>query len=57
MGRSCSTNAYRVFVEKPEGMWSLGELKRRWGDNIKMDLRETEWGDMDLNDLAQDRGQ
>jgi hypothetical protein len=36
--------AYRVLVGKPEGIKPLGRLRRRWEDNIKMDLREVEWG-------------
>jgi hypothetical protein len=45
MGRSCSTyggkrNAYRLFVGKPEGKRSLGRPKRRWVDNIRMELGE-----------------
>jgi hypothetical protein len=60
MARACSTNgkkrnAYRILVVKPEGKRSLGRLRRRWVDNIKMDLREIEWGGMDWIDLAQDR--
>jgi hypothetical protein len=35
----------------------LGRPRRRWEDNIKMDLREIGWGDMDWIDLAQDRDQ
>ena len=35
-----SRNAYRVLVGKPEGKRSLGRPRRRWEDNIKMDLRE-----------------
>jgi hypothetical protein len=31
---------YRVLVGRPEGMTPLGTPRRRWGDNIKMDLRE-----------------
>jgi hypothetical protein len=42
---------------KPEGNRSLGRQRRRWVDNIKMDLREIGWGGMDLIDLAQDRDQ
>ena len=34
------TNAYRVLVGKPEGKRPLGRPRRRWEDNIKMDLRE-----------------
>jgi hypothetical protein len=33
-------NAYRVLVRKPEGKRPLGRHRRRWEDNIKMDLRE-----------------
>ena len=33
-------NAYRVLVGKPEGKRPLGRPRRRWEDNIKMDLRE-----------------
>jgi hypothetical protein len=36
-------NAYRILVEDPEGKRSLGRPRRRWVDNIKMDLRETGW--------------
>jgi len=32
---------YRVLVGRPEGKRPLGRLRRRWKDNIKMDLRET----------------
>ena len=35
-----SRNAYRILVGKPEGKRPLGRLRRRWEDNIKMDLRE-----------------
>jgi hypothetical protein len=47
-------NAYRILVGKPEGKRPLGRPRRRWVDNIKMDLRETRW---DWIDLAQDRDQ
>jgi hypothetical protein len=50
-------NAYRILVGKPEGKIPLGSPKRRWVDNIKMDLRETGWGGMDWIDLSQDRDQ
>jgi hypothetical protein len=36
--------AYRALVGKPEGRRPLGRARRRWEDNIKMDLREVEWG-------------
>jgi hypothetical protein len=50
-------NAYRILEGKPEGKRSLGRPRRRFVDNIKMDLREIGWDDMDWIDLAQDRGQ
>ena len=46
--------AYRALVGKPEGRRPLGRPRRRWEDNIKMDLREVGWG-MDWISLAQDR--
>jgi hypothetical protein len=44
MGRACSMNrkkrnAYRILVGKQKGIRPLGRLRRRWVDNIKMDLR------------------
>jgi hypothetical protein len=36
--------AYRALVGKPDGRRPLGRPRRRWEDNIKMDLREVEWG-------------
>jgi hypothetical protein len=49
MGRM--RNVYKILVGKPEGMRPLGRAKRRWGDNIRLDLREirregTEWMDL-----------
>jgi hypothetical protein len=44
-----------ALVEKPEGKRSLGRRRRRWEDNIKMDLQEVGCGDMDRIELAQDR--
>jgi hypothetical protein len=60
MGRVCSTsgekrNAYRILVGKPEGKRPLGRPRRRWVDNIKMELRDIEWDCMDWIDLAQNR--
>jgi hypothetical protein len=62
MGRVCSANgekrnAYRILVGNPEGKRPLCKLRRRWVDNIKMDLREIGWDDMHRIDLAQDRDQ
>jgi hypothetical protein len=47
-------NAYRIMVGKPEGKRPLGRPRRRWVDNIKVDLRAIEWDGMDWIDLAQD---
>jgi hypothetical protein len=44
-------------VGKPAGRRPLGRPRRRWVDNIKMDLREIGWGGMDWIDVAQDRNQ
>jgi hypothetical protein len=50
-------NAYRIFMGKPEGNRPLGRPRRRWEDNIRMDLSKIGWGGMDWIDLAQDRDQ
>jgi hypothetical protein len=50
-------NAYRMLVGKPEGNRPLGRPRRRWEDNIRMDLREMGCGGVDWIDLAQDRDQ
>jgi hypothetical protein len=47
---------YNILVGSPEGRRPLGRPRRRWEDNIKTDLRETGFGDVDWIDLAQDRG-
>jgi hypothetical protein len=63
MGRACSKNeeekknAYRILVGKPEGKRPLGRQRRRWVDNIKMDLIEIEWDGMDWIDLVPNRDQ
>jgi hypothetical protein len=46
---------YRVLVGKPEGKRPLGRPRRRWEDNIEMDLREVECGGMEWIELALDR--
>jgi len=46
---------YRVLVGKLEGRRPLGGPRRRWEDNIKMDLREVGCGCVDWMELAQDR--
>jgi hypothetical protein len=50
---AAARNAYRILVGKPEGKRRLGRPRRRWVDNIKIDLRETGWDGMDWIDLAQ----
>ena len=57
MGGACSWNgkirgAYRVFVGKPEERRPLGRPRLRWEDNIKMDIREVGWVDLNWIDLA-----
>jgi hypothetical protein len=48
------TVAHRFLVGRPEGRRPFGKLRRRWEDNIKMDLQEVGWG-MDWIELAQGR--
>jgi hypothetical protein len=62
MDRAFSTNgkkrnACSILVEKPVGESPLGRPRRRWVDNITMDLREIGWDGMDWIDLAQDGDQ
>jgi hypothetical protein len=47
--------AYRILVGRPEGRRPFGRPRRRWEDNIKMDLQEVGWESMDWIDMAQDR--
>jgi hypothetical protein len=47
--------AYRLLVGKPEGRRPLGRPRRRWVDNIKMNLGEIGWSDVDRIGVAQDR--
>ena len=46
---------YRVLVGKPEGKRPLGIPRRRWENNIKMDLQEVRCGGMDWIEVAQGR--
>ena len=60
MDEACSAyeerrDRYRVLVGKPEGKRPLGSPRRRWEDNIKMDIQEVGCGVMDWIQLAQDR--
>jgi hypothetical protein len=48
-------NVYRLLVGKPEGKRPLGRLRRRWTDNITMDLLEIGLSVVDWIGLAQDR--
>jgi hypothetical protein len=48
-------NAYRLLVGKSVGKRPLGRPKRRWVDNIRMNLAEVGCGDVDWIGLAQDR--
>jgi hypothetical protein len=48
-------DVYRVLVWRPEGKRPLGRPRRRWEDNIKMDLREIGIGGANLIQLAQGR--
>jgi hypothetical protein len=62
MGRACSTNGgkrnvYRILVRKLEGKRPLRRPRRRWVDDIKINLREIGWDGIDFIDLAQDRDQ
>ncbi|KAJ4435830.1 hypothetical protein ANN_18449 [Periplaneta americana] len=52
-----SRNAYRVLVGRPAGKRPLRRARRRWEDNIKMDLREVGYDGRDWINLAQDRDQ
>ena len=51
----CGEGVYRFLVGKPEGKRLLGRPRRRWVDNIKMDLQEVGCGYVDCIGLAQDR--
>ena len=46
---------YRVLVGKPEGKRPLGRPRRRWEDNIKLDLQEVGWDCEEWMELAEDR--
>jgi hypothetical protein len=58
MGGACSTyggGVYRVLVGKPEGRRPLGKPRRRWEDNIRMDLWEVGCACVDWMDIVHDR--
>jgi hypothetical protein len=46
--------AYNILVGRPEGRRPLGRPRRRWEDNIEMDLRAIGFGDVDLIHWTQD---
>jgi hypothetical protein len=48
-------DAYRILVGRPEGRRPLERPRRRWEDDIKIDLQEVGWGGMDWIDMSQDR--
>jgi hypothetical protein len=48
---------YRILVEKPEGKRPPGRLRRKWEDDIKINLGEIGWCGVDWIDLAEDRDQ
>jgi hypothetical protein len=48
-------NAYRLLVGNTEGRRPLGRPRRRWVDNIKMDIGERGWSGVDWTGLARDR--
>jgi hypothetical protein len=50
-------NTYTIVVGKPEEKRPLGRPRRRWVGNIKMNLRDIEWGDMDWIHVGQDGDQ
>jgi hypothetical protein len=54
-GKGEKSNTYRLLVGKPERKKPLRRPTRRWVDNIRMDLGEVEWGDVDWIGLTKDR--
>jgi hypothetical protein len=55
MWRAWERNVFRILMGKPEGKTPLGRPRRRWEDEIRMNLREISWGSVDWIQLAQDR--
>jgi hypothetical protein len=55
MSVTTDRNAYRLLVGKPDGKRPLGRPRRKLVDNIRMDLGEVGWGDVDWIGLAKDR--
>jgi hypothetical protein len=50
-------NAYRILIGKPYGMGPLRRPRHRWGDNVRLNRRETGWDVMEWMYLAQDTDQ
>jgi hypothetical protein len=50
-------NTYTILMGNPEGKRPIGRRRCGWVDNIRMDVREIGWSDMDWINLAQDRDQ
>jgi hypothetical protein len=57
VARTGKKNAYTIFVGESEGKRPLGRPRRRWENNVKIDLREIGRGGMDWSNLAPDRDQ
>jgi hypothetical protein len=60
MGEACDAywrkiGTYRALTSKPEGKRPFGSPSRKWGNNIKMGLKEIDWESVDRIALAQDR--
>jgi hypothetical protein len=55
VARMGKRNTYRLLVGNPEGKIPLGRPRRRWMDNVRMDLGEVGWGNVDWIGLAKDR--
>jgi hypothetical protein len=55
VARRGKRNVYKLLAGKPEGRRPLGRQRRRWVDNIRMDLGEVGWSDVDWIGLAKDR--
>jgi hypothetical protein len=47
--------AYRILLGRPEGRRPLGRPRRRWEDNIKINLQEVGWKGVDWIDMTEDR--
>jgi hypothetical protein len=52
--KGAKRKAYNILLGNTERKRPLGRLRRRWEDNIKMDLTEIGWGGMDWIDLTKD---